>query len=136
VRDDERAADVVRFWRSIEMFSPQEVPRLTRGEPNGHGRVFDLDPDHPAYSLAAGPAVANTGGGEQMRKLRWPTAIVRFVTVAAVALLMAGCAASFVTEDVGPCSPEYAVSHPDVGSAYVRQAGKNLPIQWGVYVAP
>lgn len=61
---------------------------------------------------------------------------MRFVTVAAVALLMTGCAASFVTEDIGPCSPEYAVSHPDVGSAYVRQAGKNLPIQWGVYVVP
>src|SRR5437763_4780275 len=29
VRDRERAAQVVRFWRTIEMFSPQSVPKLT-----------------------------------------------------------------------------------------------------------
>jgi hypothetical protein len=48
VRDDERAADVVRFWRMIEMFSPQKVPPLERGKPGGRGWVFDLRPDHPA----------------------------------------------------------------------------------------
>ncbi|HKN55220.1 MAG TPA: DNA helicase, partial [Amycolatopsis sp.] len=29
MRDRERAAQVVRFWRTIEMFSPQSVPKLT-----------------------------------------------------------------------------------------------------------
>ncbi len=48
VRDDERAADIVRFWRMIEMFSPQKVPPLERGKPGGKDWVFDLRPDHPA----------------------------------------------------------------------------------------
>jgi hypothetical protein len=48
VRDDERAADIVGFWRAIEMFSPHTVPQPARGEPNGKGWVFDLRPDAPA----------------------------------------------------------------------------------------
>jgi hypothetical protein len=47
LRDDERAAEVVRFWRAIEMFSPHDVPGRTRGKSNGDGWVLDLGPDDP-----------------------------------------------------------------------------------------
>lgn len=46
--DNERAADVVRFWRSIEMFSPPDVPARKRGKSNGDGWVIDLGPNDPA----------------------------------------------------------------------------------------
>lgn len=34
IRDDNRAIDVVRFWRAIELFSPQSVPKPDPTEPN------------------------------------------------------------------------------------------------------
>jgi hypothetical protein len=43
VRDDKRAADIIRFWRAIEMFSPQQA----WGKRNGNEWVFDLDPGTP-----------------------------------------------------------------------------------------
>ena len=48
VRDDKRAADIIRFWRAIEMFSPQQVPQLAWGKRNGNEWVFDLDSGTPA----------------------------------------------------------------------------------------
>ena len=48
VRDDKRAADIIQFWRAIEMFSPQQVPQLAPGRRNGNEWVFGLDPGTPA----------------------------------------------------------------------------------------
>ncbi|KAA9152307.1 DNA helicase [Amycolatopsis acidicola] len=40
----ERAADLLRFWRTVEMFSPQPAPKPSRFSGDGHGWVFDLEP--------------------------------------------------------------------------------------------
>ncbi|UJW35176.1 ATP-binding protein [Saccharothrix sp. AJ9571] len=56
MRESERAAQVVRFWRTIEMFSPQGVPKPTFDSREESGKtVLDLaadelapwQPDHP-----------------------------------------------------------------------------------------
>lgn len=47
VRGGERAGQVVRFWRTIEMFSPQGIPPVT-SEPDAVYRVLDVQADELA----------------------------------------------------------------------------------------
>jgi hypothetical protein len=59
VREIERAARIVRFWRTVEMFSPQSVPKSSPRLPeNARQGVLDLAPDErapwePGHPVAA-----------------------------------------------------------------------------------
>lgn len=40
---DNRSANIVRFWRSVEMLSPQDVPKKKPYRRGAHEQIFDLD---------------------------------------------------------------------------------------------
>ncbi|GAB3364377.1 AAA domain-containing protein [Amycolatopsis echigonensis] len=63
--DGARTAEIVRFWRMVEMFTPQNVPKKPNTRPGADSEqlVFDLPPrglapweeGHPVWSLPAKP---------------------------------------------------------------------------------
>ncbi|MGH3830291.1 MAG: hypothetical protein ACRDRS_07525 [Pseudonocardiaceae bacterium] len=48
MREIERAAQVVRFWRTVEIFSPQSAPKNTQHRKDADPIVLDLAPDELA----------------------------------------------------------------------------------------
>jgi hypothetical protein len=61
---------------------------------------------------------------------------IRLFAALVVCLSSGACAATFTTENIGPCSPEYSISHPEVGNVFIRQGGRGQAIQWGAYLLP
>ncbi|MBN9748441.1 DNA helicase [Amycolatopsis sp. A1MSW2902] len=65
VGDGARAAEIVRFWRMVEMFTPQDVPKKPNTRPGADSDqvVFDLSPrglvpweeGHPVWRLPVRP---------------------------------------------------------------------------------
>lgn len=58
--DDDRAARIVRFWRSVEMLSPQDVPKIKPYRRGAGEQVLDVERDElapwePGHPLLADP---------------------------------------------------------------------------------